>query len=55
MRPRFRSVLSDLFEPATVRAANSAGELDVFHHDRHTLPVDRAEVGILEEVHLSCF
>ena len=31
-------------------AADSSRELDVLDHDGHALPVDRAEVGVLEEL-----
>ena len=32
-------------------ATDAAGELDVLGHDGHTLGVDGAEVGVLEQAH----
>ena len=32
-------------------ATDAAGKLDVLGHDRHTLGVDGAQVGVLEQTH----
>ena len=36
-------------------AANATGKLDIFGHDRHTLRVDRTQVGLSEEMDEVCF
>ena len=44
-------LINSALQQATNLATDATRELDVLGHDSHTLGVDRAEVGILEQAH----